>query len=176
MFGFWLSLLAGSMPLAIAQSELEQNSLKIDRRYTSIKHISPIALQAMWERQPTPVLFDTREKVEYDISHLPGAIRLSPGARPKEVINKLSDVDKNREIIFYCSVGERSSRMAVKTLDVLVERGFNPPKNLRGGIFAWHGIRAPLQNVNGSTDEIHGYDSTWSRLIQRRDARIRIDN
>lgn len=105
------------------------------------------------------ILLDTREKKEFDVSHLPGAKCISyddfdPAA--------LKGIPKNAEIIVYCSVGYRSERIGEK----LQQMGYMHVKNLYGGIFDWknkgHEI---VNNQNQPTDSVHTYNANWSQWL-----------
>lgn len=56
-------------------------------------------LKAMLEGKDKPLLFDARPKMSYDAGHLPGAISLPL----TELETRLSEVPRDRLVIFYCS-------------------------------------------------------------------------
>ena len=74
------------------------------------------------------VLLDTREKEEFDTSHIPNAIYAGYYDFSIEQFNALN---KDTTVVVYCSVGYRSSVVAEK----LIEAGFTDVRNLYGGIF-----------------------------------------
>jgi len=84
-----------------------------------------------------PLLLDTREREEYDVSHFLNAILADS---EKEAAEILKGSDKDRPIVVYCSVGYRSSRMAEK----LKKKGFENVYNLEGSIFQWANEGRPL--------------------------------
>ena len=73
-------------------------------------------------------LLDVRERFEYDLVHLDA--HLIP---INELPERLSELDRGREIIVYCHTGVRS-RSAV---EYLRSNGFKRAKNLTGGIDEW---------------------------------------
>ena len=73
------------------------------------------------------------------------------------------------DVVFYCSVGERSSQMAKKADKLLRERGAHGVYNLRGGIFAWHNATNPLVDAKGITPYVHPYNDKWGELLVHRD-------
>lgn len=83
------------------------------------------------------LLIDVRQPVEYAGGHMPGA-NLIP---LMEVEAKLSELPRDRDMIFYCRSGRRSR--AASTL--VAERGISGKKiyNLAGGIMAWDGKILP---------------------------------
>ncbi|MEM6492484.1 MAG: rhodanese-like domain-containing protein, partial [Pseudomonadota bacterium] len=59
---------------------------------------------------PNLLLFDVREDDEYAVSRLPGALRLDPDADVDAFMAQYGALIGGRDVIFYCSVGVRSSR------------------------------------------------------------------
>lgn len=75
------------------------------------------------------VLLDVREKYEYDIARIPGAILIPLG----ELHSRMSELDSADEIIIHCKVGMRSAQ----ALRELQAAGFSKLWNVEGGIHAW---------------------------------------
>ncbi|XP_065192371.1 uncharacterized protein LOC135823448 [Sycon ciliatum] len=77
--------------------------------------------------RPDVVLLDTRELAEYNVSHLPGAKRLDPSISDSDLASFVDDlrqrqpdaVDKPLDLVCYCSVGYRSSKMASRLQKLL---------------------------------------------------------
>jgi rhodanese-related sulfurtransferase len=110
------------------------------------------------DREP-PVILDTREPDEYAVSHLPGAIQVSPGSDPAKT---LADLPKDSPVVVYCSVGYRSSRYARK----MERAGFTNVVNLEGSIFLWANEGRPLETGPGKPgNRVHPYDSKWGQLL-----------
>jgi adenylyltransferase/sulfurtransferase len=85
---------------------------------------------AVWlERPDRPFLLDVREANEWEIGHLPGAVRISVN----ELQGRLNELDTAREIVVYCRSGVRSRR----AIDTLRAAGFRKLKNMTGGILRW---------------------------------------
>ncbi|MEO7960443.1 MAG: rhodanese-like domain-containing protein, partial [Ginsengibacter sp.] len=76
------------------------------------------------------VFLDSREKEEFDVSHIKDAIFTGASDFNYKGIQSLS---KNTKIIVYCSVGVRSDQIAKK----LIDAGYRDVQNLFGGIFEW---------------------------------------
>lgn len=113
--------------------------------------ISPQEAQKLDE----PIYLDAREKAEYDVSHLPDALRIGFDA-PKFKI--LRELDKSRPVVVYCTIGYRSEKMAAK----LRKRGFKKVYNLYGSIYAWSLAGLPLEDAKGKpTEMIHTYNKAW---------------
>jgi adenylyltransferase/sulfurtransferase len=75
------------------------------------------------------VLLDVREKFEWDIGRIPGAILIPLGELP----SRMSELDSADDIVLQCKTGGRSA----KALKLLREAGFGKLTNLEGGITAW---------------------------------------
>jgi len=73
-------------------------------------------------------ILDVREPFEYQIANIGG--KLIP---QNEVPQRLSEIDRNQEIIVQCKSGGRSQRIA----EFLKQSGFANVANLAGGILAW---------------------------------------
>jgi molybdopterin/thiamine biosynthesis adenylyltransferase/rhodanese-related sulfurtransferase len=97
--------------------------------------IEPSQLQERLERGDPILLLDVREPVELQVSQLPGAVCIPFG----ELGARLSELDRQSEIVVFCRTGSRSAR----ALHLLAGAGFQKVKNLRGGINAWARQVAP---------------------------------
>ncbi|MGO9317633.1 MAG: molybdopterin-synthase adenylyltransferase MoeB [Terracidiphilus sp.] len=73
-------------------------------------------------------ILDVREPYEYKIAQIGG--KLIP---QNDVPNRLSEIDRNREIIVQCRSGVRSQKIA----EYLKQQGYPRVVNLAGGILAW---------------------------------------
>ena len=107
------------------------------------------------------VLLDTREKKEFEISHLPNAIWVGYDDFNLERVKAIS---KNQKIVTYCSVGYRSERIGEK----LLEAGFSDVHNLNGSLFKWVNEGLPVvDNTGKSTTKVHGYDKKWAKWLKK---------
>jgi rhodanese-related sulfurtransferase len=104
------------------------------------------------------LILDTREREEYEVSHIKDAVWI--GYDDFE-ISQLDSIQRETEIIVYCSVGYRSSKIALE----LYDNGFTSVYNLYGGIFKWANDGRTLISNNESTRNLHGYNSYWARFI-----------
>lgn len=102
------------------------------------------------------ILLDAREKPEYDVSHLKNAIHVG---YDNFNLDSVKQIDKNKAIVVYCSVGYRSEKIAER----LAKAGFTKVSNLYGGIFEWTNQGNTIVDSKGNkTDSIHAYSKTWS--------------
>jgi rhodanese-related sulfurtransferase len=147
---FFLILISLSVFAQNRRFERYLNELKEE---FNIIQINPDSLEKL-----NTVLLDTREKEEFDTSHIPNAIYAGYYDFSIEQFNALN---KDTTIIVYCSVGYRSSKIAQK----LIRAGFTDVRNLYGGIFMW--VNQNHEIVKGSivTDTLHTYNKRWGRYI-----------
>lgn len=134
----------------------------IVERYVGVRHIDGAALEAM--APETLLLFDVRETDEFSVSHLRGAHRLDPGGGAAALKTFAGDV-RGKTVVFYCSVGHRSSAKALELADALGADGAAAVFNLKGGIFQWRNERRPLERDGESTESVHPYNQRWGQLI-----------
>ena len=73
-------------------------------------------------------LIDVREPWEFKIAQIGG--KLIP---QNELPTRLSEIDRDREVIVHCHAGVRSQRIA----EFLAQAGYPRVANLAGGIQAW---------------------------------------
>lgn len=106
-------------------------------------------------------LLDTREKEEFEVSHLKNARNVGYIWFD---MRKVYDIPKDANIIVYCSVGYRSEKIGEK----LRRNGYKNVFNLYGSIFEWANEGNPLYKSNGvQTTEIHTYNKNWAKWVER---------
>jgi rhodanese-related sulfurtransferase len=131
-------------------------------RFPAVPQLSTADLAA-WladtNRVP-PVLLDVRPRAEFEVGHLPGAIRVDPDATPAEVRRRVGD--EARPVVVYCSVGWRSSALAQR----LGKAGFTRVSNLEGSVFAWANEDRPLEADGRPVTRVHPYNRTFGRLLR----------
>jgi adenylyltransferase/sulfurtransferase len=91
--------------------------------------ITPLETVAWLERAERPFLLDVREANEWEIGHLPGAVRISVN----ELAGRMNELDTARDMVVYCRSGVRSRR----AIEMLRAAGFRKLKNMTGGILRW---------------------------------------
>jgi len=110
--------------------------------------------------QDKVILLDTREKKEYEISHIPGAIWVG---YDNFNMKRVKAIAKDAKIVTYCSVGYRSERIGEK----LQKAGFTDVSNLKGSIFKWINEGNTLEDKDGqTTDKVHGFDKNWGKWVR----------
>lgn len=107
------------------------------------------------------IFIDTREKKEYLTSHIEGSIFIGYDSLD---LSSLEKIEKNKEIVVYCSVGYRSEKIAER----LVRMGYTNVKNLYGGIFEWKNQNKQVVNpANEVTEKVHAYNRVWGVWLQK---------
>ena len=95
-----------------------------------IKNISVTKLKKKYESNEEFILLDVRTDSEVVKAQIPiDSIHIPMN----EIPNRLSELDKNKDIIIHCKIGQRSA----KVCEYLLANGFSKIKNLTGGILAW---------------------------------------
>jgi adenylyltransferase/sulfurtransferase len=75
-------------------------------------------------------IVDVREAHEVAIAKIPNTIHIPLG----QVLNRLSEIDSDKETVVHCKMGGRSA----KAIEALKRSGFTGNLiNLKGGITAW---------------------------------------
>ena len=145
---------------SVAQQTIEEVLLKYNKQ--SIPYIYSEMLVDI-QNDPTLVLLDTREKKEYQVSHIKGALH---AGYKNFNLQKVSKTIKNKDaqIIVYCSLGIRSEDIA----EILQRAGYTNIQNLYGGIFNWKNNNLPLVNTKQKqTDSIHVYSKQWGKWLTK---------
>lgn len=164
-----LGMLTLAMPAVFAgEPTLKSVQEKIEKNYPKITHVGTETLDEKLAAGEKIVLFDVREADEFAVSHIPGAVRVDPGSRSRTFLKRFSDLAVGKTVVFYCSVGARSTRLAAAVQSGLLERGTKSVFNLRGGAFAWHNEARRLADDQGPTKFIHPFNETWGRLVDRK--------
>ncbi len=163
----WFLLLALLPATAHAQSGLWALEKIIALKYP-IEQIRSDSLAARLAKGDSSLLlFDTREPEEYAVSRLRGAIRVDPAMDAETFLAAYGDTIKNRDLIFYCSVGYRSSIFAERLGKMAPAASYSSIANLRGGLFRWYNEDRPLFR-DVQVDTIHPYDEYWGRFLKKK--------
>ena len=122
-----------------------------------------ISVQHLKRNLDSYVILDAREKMEYEASHIPGAIFI--GYNDFDMANTLKRIPKSKEILVYCSIGYRSEKIGEK----LLKAGYQDVSNLYGSIFEWVNQGYPIENGAGkNTNEVHTYSKRWGRWVNNK--------
>ena len=161
--GAWIRPAPGDNPLRLIEEDLS-------RRYAAIRHDTPAVVAEFMEGRGTAALIvDTRSAAEYAVSHLAGAAHVDPGIAGEAFVEQLGSLLKGRHVVFYCAVGLRSSKVAMRLLPLLQAYDAKTVSNLSGGLFRWHNEGRP---VVGAADDacatVHPFNAYWARFLKSR--------
>jgi rhodanese-related sulfurtransferase len=162
-FGFWVFLLTGTALFGFDPETDGMDGIKalVRKRFPAVQQL-PTRELAAWlndTNRPPPLLLDVRQPEEYAVSHLAGARRVDPAAKP-DLVKSLAPT--NRPVVVYCSVGYRSSELAQR----LIKAGVTNVFNLEGSIFQWANEDRPLVNEQGAAARVHPYNERWGALLK----------
>lgn len=165
---------AESNSQADAGFSLQTIQQDIEEDFAAVRHIGSGELEELQGEPEGPVLFDVRELEEFAVSRLTGAKQVDPGIANAAFMERHSASLRGKTVIFYCSVGVRSSQLAEQLQEALLKAGVRQVYNLQGGIFNWHNEARTLTTDTGPTSYVHPYNDYWGQLLMRRDL-IRYD-
>lgn len=112
-------------------------------------------------RDKNLIVFDAREKEEFNVSHLPGAKLV--GSRNFDAKKALKNINKDQKIIVYCTVGYRSGRVASQ----LKKLGYDV-YNLHGGITSWVNEDGSLLDKNNKpTQKVHTHSKRTAKWFKK---------
>jgi len=156
-----LFLLLILIPLGLMSQEKDSSqkdipSLLRDYNHMTVPYLSVQMLQMEYKDY---VILDTRNKEEFDVSHLLGAVWVGPSYD----VNKVVAIDKKAKIVVYCSVGIRSEDYGEKML----KDGYKEVYNLYGSIFSWKDAGyVVVDQKNEPTEKVHVYTKSWSKYLK----------
>ncbi|GAB4576122.1 MAG: molybdopterin-synthase adenylyltransferase MoeB [Anaerolineae bacterium] len=106
---------------------------------TPVRGITVDEVKARLDAGDNLILLDVREPLEWQISHVDGALCI-----PKaEVLAHLDELPQDRDIVVFCKTGIRSADV----IRVLQARGYSRLYNMAGGINAWARQIDPSQPI-----------------------------
>ena len=102
---------------------------------TTVAEVDPG--EAQRRQQTGALLVDVREPDEWASGHAAGAVHIPLGQLPK----RLHELPTDREVLFICRSGRRSSSAA----NTAVAAGLGRVTNVRGGTIAWARAGLPVK-------------------------------
>ncbi len=94
-----------------------------------VPEVTPRELAVRLKSGEPLLLLDVREPNELDLARIPGAVHIPLS----ELLDRVNELDPDREIVVVCLAGNRSAVAA----DLLRESGFHKVSHLAGGLRAW---------------------------------------
>lgn len=161
----WVLLLGIYLPACAQQIPDERpeiNNPAFDKKISQLIRFSvpTIGVEELKNIQHEVLIFDTRNRAEYDVSHLPGAAFLGYNNPDWSV---LDGVSKETPIVLYCSIGYRSEKVG----EQLLKKGYTRVFNLYGSIFEWVNQGNLVVDASGQPiDKVHTYNANWGKWME----------
>ena len=132
----------------------------------SVPLATPQQLHYEMSRTNDLYILDTRQKKEYEVSHIKGARFVG---YDNFKLSSLKDIPKSSKIYLYCAIGYRSEKVG----DQLKAAGYTKLYNIYGGIFNWVNSGYPVYTKEGEkATRVHGYNKKWSKWINEKKSEI----
>lgn len=134
---------------------------KIEDLYSyEVDLLKPAELREKKQKADTVYLLDTRQKEEYQVSHLKNSERVG---YDDFGINKVNDIPKDATVVMYCTVGYRSEKIGAQ----LQENGYENVYNLYGSMISWVNNGYPVYDDEGNTtNKVHTHSEDWSQYLK----------
>lgn len=110
----------------------------VDDAKSRVREVTVAETQARLAANPSAVLVDVREDLEWQAGHAAGAVHIGKGVIERDIETKVPD--KGTELILYCGGGFRSALSA----DMLQKMGYTNVTSMAGGWRAWNDAQAPV--------------------------------
>ena len=135
---------------------------KLEKLYkNTVPILQPKGLETALKAEKKPILLDTRSPEEFAVSHIENARFIDFNRFNK---SDVADLDRERPVVVYCTVGYRSERIGEK----LEKLGFKTVYNLYGGIFEWVNQGHPVVDAQGNpTKKVHAFSEDWGKWLQK---------
>lgn len=146
---------------ACAQKKVESGAYNLMLKALLKDNVPEVSAAEAHQNQNKYVFLDSREKREYEVSHIKDAVWVGYDDFD---IHRLKGIPKDQEIVVYCSVGARSENISNK----LIAAGYTHIHNMYGGIFEWVNEGFPVFNMQGKqTNKVHAYSKTWGIWLKK---------
>jgi len=162
LISLWFLLLTTIGCAQAPGSRPKVNSEEFDKKISKTINFSiPVmGVDELVEMQEDVVLLDARPQSEFDVSHIKGAKRIGYKKIDEAA---LEGIDKNEQIVVYCSIGYRSEKVG----EELKGMGFKNVYNLYGSIFEWVNQGNEIVDKNEkTTKKVHTYNKRWSKWVE----------
>jgi rhodanese-related sulfurtransferase len=128
--------------------------------FPDVAMIGPDELAERLGSGHAPLLIDVRTPEEYAVSHLRNAQLIDSVRFTRDDVD---DIDPDREVVVYCSIGNRGGTVARR----MGQLGFTNVSNLYGGLFLWYNQGRPVYRGEQPVEEVHPFDRLWGQFITR---------
>ncbi len=143
----------------MATAQVKEPGFAVALKFMLSSKTPTINIQDAAAHQSDYTFLDSREKAEYDVSHIKNATYI--GDKDFD-LNRVAGIAKNTPIVIYCSVGKRSENAT----NALLKAGFTNVKNMYGGIFEWVNRGNKVYDNSGKeTNRVHTYNKFWGQWM-----------
>jgi rhodanese-related sulfurtransferase len=141
--------------IIFAQSPIDSLLIKYNKKTIPYVNIEE------FKKFNNPIILDTREQKEFDVSHIQNANCVGFNKfNSKKIKEKYTNL--NDTIVVYCSIGIRSEIIGTK----LKKLGYKNVYNLYGGIFEWKNKDEEVVDNNQTpTENVHAFSKEWSKYL-----------
>lgn len=109
-----------------------------------VKSIDVHAAEKYVQGHDNAVIVDVRTPVEFDMSHITGAINVNVQSDDFESL--VADLDRNKTYLVHCTKNPQNGRSS-RALETMKSLGFRNLYSLEGGYVAWKEAELPLTEV-----------------------------
>ncbi|AWV97738.1 rhodanese-like domain-containing protein [Arcticibacterium luteifluviistationis] len=151
-----IALLFFLLSYTASVAQVESGTFNILLKTMLHETVPTISVSDLSKKKADNIVFlDAREKGEYNVSHLKNAKWI--GFEDFDLA-RVNGIDKNAEVVIYCSIGVRSEKVGEK----LMAAGYTNVKNLYGSIFEWVNQGHSVYDLAGKpTPKVHAYNKKW---------------
>ena len=130
-------LFAVMLTMASVQAEEEQ--------VTAVDKIEVTDAKEYVARHDNAIIMDVRTPVEYDMSHITGA--LNANVQDDDFESMVAGLDKDKTYLVHCTKNPADGRSS-RALETLQQMGFKNLYSLEGGYVAWKEAELPLTEAD----------------------------
>ena len=117
----------------------------VENERESVQVIAVHAAQEFIAQHDNAVIMDVRMPVEYDMSHITGALNVD--VRDDSFEETASGLDRDKTYIVHCTANPADGRSS-RALETLQKLGFRNLYSLEGGYVAWKEAELPLTEAS----------------------------
>ncbi len=128
-----LIILASVLAVATVQAE--------EKPASGVETIEVTAAQDYVARHDDAIIMDVRTPVEYDMSHITGALNVN--VQDDEFATMVAGLDKDRTYLVHCTKNPGNGRTS-RAIETLQSLGFKNLYSIEGGYVAWKEAKLPL--------------------------------
>ncbi len=132
-----LALLATMFAIGVVQAGEETNM--------AVEKIEVTAAKDYVAQHDNAVIMDVRTPVEYDMSHITGAMNVN--VQDDDFESMVAGLDKDKTYLVHCTRNPGNGRSS-RALETLQSLGFKNLYSLEGGYIAWKDAELPLTEAD----------------------------